>query len=297
MKDKLAAVCTNGKVLVNEPMKNHITFKTGGPADYFIMPATISELKRILAVAREEDLPVTVIGNGSNLLVLDKGIRGLVICTLELKEITVDGQEITASCGVSLAALAGKAREHGLTGLEFASGIPGTVGGGIVMNAGAYGGSLSECAVETLCMDESGNLKTFRGDEQQFGYRKSAFSKGDLFVLQTKFDLHKGISQEISELMAELNARRREKQPLEKPSAGSTFKRPEGYFAGKLIEDAGLKGYRVGGASVSEKHAGFIVNDMDGSASDVLAVIEHCKNVVYEKFGVMLEPEVRILGE
>lgn len=297
MKDKLTAICTKGKILANEPMKNHITFKTGGPADYFAMPATFNELKRLLSVAKEENLKVTVIGKGSNLLVLDKGIRGLVICTTELKDVSVDGQEITASCGLSLAALAGVAREHGLTGLEFASGIPGTVGGGIVMNAGAYGGALSDCAIETICVDMDGNLKTFRGEEQQLGYRKSAFSNGDLIVLQVKFDLHKGISEEISNLMLELNERRRDKQPLDKPSAGSTFKRPEGYFAGKLIEDANLKGYRYGGASVSEKHAGFVLNDMDGTASDVLEVVKHCQKTVLEKFGVLLEPEVKIIGE
>lgn len=297
MREKLAATCTRGKIFENEPMKNHITFKVGGPADYFAMPATVNELKRLIAVAKEENLPVTVIGNGSNLLVLDKGIRGLVICTTELKEITVDGQEITAACGVSLAALAGKARECGLTGLEFASGIPGTVGGGIVMNAGAYGGSLSDCAVETVCVDMNGEIKTFRGEEQQLGYRKSAFSNGDLIVIQVKFDLHKGIAEEISELMAELNARRRDKQPLDKPSAGSTFKRPEGYFAGKLIEDSNLKGYRFGGASVSEKHAGFVINDGYGTAKDVLEVIRHCQEVVLQKFGVELETEVKILGE
>ena len=297
MREKLAAACTKGKIFENEPMKNHITFKVGGPADYFALPATVNELKRLLLIAKEENIPVTVIGNGSNLLVLDKGIRGLVICTTELKEISVDGQEISASCGVTLASLAGKAREHGLTGLEFASGIPGTVGGGIVMNAGAYGGSLSDCAVETVCLTMDGEMKTFRGDEQQLGYRKSAFSNGDLIVIQVKFDLHKGIAEEISELMKELNERRRDKQPLDKPSAGSTFKRPEGYFAGKLIEDSNLKGYRYGGASVSEKHAGFVINDNDGTAADILEVMSHCKEVVFQKFGVTLEPEVKILGE
>jgi len=297
MKDRLTAVCTRVKILTDEPMKNHTTFKVGGPADYFAMPATLSELKRLIQLAKEEKLPLTVIGNGSNLLVLDKGIRGLVICTTEMKDITVDGQEITASCGVSLAALAAKAREYGLTGLEFASGIPGTVGGGIVMNAGAYGGSLSDCAVETLCLDLNGELKTFRSEEQKFGYRESAFAKGDLIVVQSKFDLHKGIAEEISALMSELNARRRDKQPLEMPSAGSTFKRPEGHFAGKLIEDANLKGFRIGGASVSEKHAGFIINDQNGTAEDILAVIRHCREVVLEKFGVTLEAEVKIIGE
>lgn len=297
MKDRLAAICTRGKILINEPMKNHTTFKVGGPADYFVMPATLSELKRLIQFAKGENLPLTVIGNGSNLLVLDKGIRGMVICTTEMKEITVDGQEISASCGVSLALLSAKARECGLTGLEFASGIPGTVGGGIVMNAGAYGGSLSDCAVETLCLDMNGELRVFRGEEQKFGYRESAFTKGDLIVVQSKFDLHKGIAEEISELMSELNARRRDKQPLEMPSAGSTFKRPEGHFAGKLIEDANLKGFRIGGASVSEKHAGFIINDRNGTADDILAVIRHCREVVLEKFGVTLETEVKIIGE
>ena len=297
MHNKLLTICQKGVLLTNEPMYKHTTFRTGGVADYFVMPATFDELKDIIKFAREENIPFYVIGNGSNLLVADNGIRGIVICTMLLKEMSVDKTEITATCGVSMAALASFARENNLTGLEFASGIPGTVGGGIVMNAGAYGGSLSDCAKETLCIDSQGNYKTFFGDEQAFGYRKSTFSEGNFTVLQTKFDLRNGESAEITEIMKELNARRKEKQPLDIPSAGSTFKRPEGYFAGKLIEDAGLKGFRVGGASVSEKHAGFVVNDNNASTNDILGVIKHCKKTVYQMFGVELKTEVKIIGE
>ena len=297
MEAMLKNVLNKGKLLINEPMKNHTTFKTGGNADYFVTPSDFDELCGIIALAKEKNIPFIVIGNGSNLLVLDNGIRGIVICTCGLKDLSLDNTEITADCGVSMAALSAFARENGLSGLEFASGIPGTVGGGIVMNAGAYGGSLSDCAVETLCVDKEGNFKTFKGEEHNFGYRQSAFSGGEYIVLQSKFDLHHGKSEEIFQLTKELNTRRKEKQPLDKPSAGSTFKRPEGYFAGKLIEDSGLKGFRIGGACVSEKHAGFVVNDRNGTAKDVLSVIEHCQKTVFEKFGVKLETEVKIIGE
>ncbi|MBQ2967497.1 MAG: UDP-N-acetylmuramate dehydrogenase [Clostridia bacterium] len=297
MIEKLVAICSNENVLTNEPMKHHTTFKVGGPADFLVFPETAEQLKAVLALVRQENAPLTVIGNGSNLLVSDKGIRGVVVCTVKMKNVSANGNEITAACGVSMAALAACAKQASLTGLEFASGIPGTVGGGIVMNAGAYDGSLSDCAVETLCVDLNGNEKRFCGEAQAFSYRKSAFSGGDYIVVETKFMLHPGNATEIEEKMKDLNARRKEKQPLEKPSAGSTFKRPEGYFAGKLIEDAGLKGYRVGGACVSEKHAGFVVNDQNGTAEDVLAVIRHCRETVLEKFGVEMETEVRMLGE
>ena len=278
-------------------MKNYTTFRTGGPADFLVFPETKEQLKAILLLVKAENISLTVIGNGSNLLVSDKGIRGVVVCTCKMKEVYANGTEIVASCGVSMASLAACAKQASLTGLEFASGIPGTVGGGIVMNAGAYDGCLADCAKETLCMDLNGNEKRFCGEEQQFGYRKSAFSGGEWIVLETKFRLTPGNMQEIEDKMKDLNARRKEKQPLEKPSAGSTFKRPEGYFAGKLIQDADLKGYRVGGACVSEKHAGFVVNDQNGTTEDVLAVIRRCQDTVLKKFGVQMETEVRIIGE
>ncbi|MBR3941994.1 MAG: UDP-N-acetylmuramate dehydrogenase [Clostridia bacterium] len=297
MFQKLLNVCANENILINEPMKNYTTFRTGGPADFLVFPETKEQLKEILLLVKTENVPLTIIGNGSNLLVSDKGIRGVVVCTCKMKEVYANGTEIVASCGTSMAALSACAKQASLTGLEFASGIPGTVGGGIVMNAGAYDGCLADCATETLCMDLNGNEKRFCGEEQQFGYRKSAFLDGEWIVLESKFRLTPGNMQEIEDKMKELNARRKEKQPLEKPSAGSTFKRPEGYFAGKLIQDADLKGYRAGGACVSEKHAGFVVNDQNGTTADVLAVIRHCQETVLQKFGIQMETEVRIIGE
>lgn len=296
MLKQLSAIYVDKQILIDEPMKKHTTFKVGGNADFVVFPETKEQLILTLQLAKKERVSCIVLGNGSNVLVSDDGIRGIVICTLNMKNISVDKNAITASCGVSMASLSATARENGLSGLEFASGIPGTVGGGIYMNAGAYGGALSDCAQKTLCVTKDGELKTFIGDEQNFGYRKSAFAEQDLIVLETEFLLHEGNGQEISDLMSELNARRRDKQPLDKPSAGSTFKRPEGYFAGKLIEDAGLKGYRVGGACVSEKHAGFVVNDKNGNANDIISVMKHCQDTVLEKFGVKLEPEIRLIG-
>ncbi len=297
MLNQLLSVYKKEQIRIDEPMKNHTTFKVGGNADFLVFPETEEQIIKTLKIANQNGIPFIVIGNGSNVLVSDKGIRGIVICTLNMKNIEVDANTVTAYCGASMASLSASAKENGLSGLEFASGIPGTVGGGIYMNAGAYGGSLSDCAQRTLCITKDGEFKTFVGDEQKFDYRKSVFSEQDLIVIKTVFSLTEGNSNEISELMNELNARRRDKQPLDKPSAGSTFKRPEGHFAGKLIEDAFLKGFRIGGACVSEKHAGFIVNDENGTAEDVLNVMKHCQNVVFEKFGVKLEPEVRLIGD
>ncbi len=297
MLNQLLTVYKKEQIRIDEPMKNHTTFKVGGKADFLVFPETEEQIIKTLEIAKQNAIPYIVLGNGSNVLVSDKGIRGIVICTLNLKNIEVDANTVTAYCGASMASLAASAKEHGLSGLEFASGIPGTVGGGIYMNAGAYGGSLSDCAQRTLCITKDGDFKTFIGDEQKFDYRKSVFSEQGLIVIKTVFSLNEGNSSEISELMTELNSRRRDKQPLDKPSAGSTFKRPEGYFAGKLIEDACLKGFRIGGACVSSKHAGFIVNDENGTAEDVLNVMKHCQSVVFEKFGVKLEPEVRLIGD
>lgn len=297
MLNQLLSVYKKEQIRIDEPMKNHTTFKVGGKADFLVFPETEEQIVKTLEIAKQNEISFIVLGNGSNVLVSDKGIRGIVICTVNMKKIEVDANTVTAYCGASMASLAASAKEHGLSGLEFASGIPGTVGGGIYMNAGAYGGSLSDCAQSTLCITRDGELKTFVGEEQKFDYRKSVFSEQDLIVIKTVFSLTEGNSNEISELMNELNSRRRDKQPLDKPSAGSTFKRPEGHFAGKLIEDACLKGFRIGGACVSEKHAGFIVNDENGTAEDVLNVMKHCQNVVFEKFGVKLEPEVRLIGD
>lgn len=279
------------------PMAHHTTFKIGGPADLLIEPESIESFARLVKLCRVESVPMMVVGAGSNLLVSDKGIEGVVVKLAEAFDfVTIDGTEITCGSGTSLAKLAKHAQRAGLSGLEFASGIPGNLGGAIYMNAGAYGGEMKDVVMETTCIDEDGNIQTTKGDAHGFSYRHSIFCKEKKYIISAKLQLVPKNPEEILKTMQELNARRKEKQPLEKPSAGSTFKRPEGFFAGKLIEDAGLKGARLGGASVSEKHAGFVVNNGDATCADVVALIQHVQSVVMEKFGVMLEPEIRVIG-
>ena len=281
----------------NEPMSAHTTFQIGGPADLLVIPESEDAFSRLIKLCREEAVPMMVMGAGSNLLVSDKGIDGVVVKLSQAFDfVTISGTEIVCGAATSLAKLAKHAQRAGLSGLEFASGIPGNVGGAIFMNAGAYGGEMKDVVTETTYLDEQGKQKTLCGDCHQFGYRHSAFSDGKKYIVSAKMQLSPKAPAEILETMRDLNARRKEKQPLEKPSAGSTFKRPEGYFAGKLIEDAGLKGARVGGASVSEKHAGFVVNDKGATCADVIGLIEHVQETVMQKFGVKLEPEVRVIG-
>ena len=283
--------------LVNEPMSAHTTLRLGGPADYMVFPRSGEEITAMFAEAGAYGIPVTVIGHGSNLLVLDGGIRGLVICIgKNMKRITRDGNRLAAQAGAMLGSVAAAAADEGLTGLEFASGIPGTVGGGVTMNAGAYGGEMSQAVVRVDGVFPDGKKVSLSREEMQFAYRKSVVQEMDLIVTEAVFELQPGEPEAVRAKMAELNARRAEKQPLDLPSAGSTFKRPEGYFAAALIDQCGLKGYSVGGAQVSMKHAGFLVNN-GGTAADFLELMEKVQQIVEERVGVKLEPEIKILGE
>ena len=296
-------------LMQDEPMKKHTTFRIGGPADYYAEP-DVSQISKLIEIAKACDMPVAVIGNGSNLLVGDKGIRGLVIGIGKgLSEIDVteavaqqstvqgNGHVITAGAGAILAAVAAKAAEASLSGLEFASGIPGSVGGAVVMNAGAYGGEIKDVLIDATVLTAEGELKTVTRDELDLSYRHSIVPEKGYIVLSARFRLTPKPQDEIKSYMAELRAKRVEKQPLEYPSAGSTFKRPEGYFAGKLIMDAGLRGYSVGDAQVSGKHCGFVVNKGEATAADVLTLIKDVQEKVLKQFGVKLEPEVKMIGE
>lgn len=301
-------------LMQDEPMKKHTTFRIGGPADYYAEP-DVSQISKLIEIAKACDMPVAVIGNGSNLLVGDKGIRGLVIgigkglSAIEVTEAVAqqstaqdltaqgNGRIITAGAGAILAAVAAKAAEASLSGLEFASGIPGSVGGAVVMNAGAYGGEIKDVLIDATVLTAEGELKTVTRAELDLSYRHSIVPEKGYIVLSARFRLTPKHQDEIKAYMAELRAKRVEKQPLEYPSAGSTFKRPEGYFAGKLIMDAGLRGYSVGDAQVSGKHCGFVVNKGEATAADVLTLIKDVQETVLKQFGVKLEPEVKMIGE
>lgn len=291
----LASVLDERLILCDEPMKKHTSFKIGGNADFMVLPENMKQIKDVVSLLKDNGIRYTVIGNGSNLLVDDDGIRGVVIkLARNFSNVVVSDNTVIARCGVLLSRLANTALENSLTGLEFAAGIPGTLGGAVVMNAGAYGGEMKDVVAETTYLNADGEILTVSGADHGFGYRKSIFGKDDI-ILESTLILKVGDKDAISAKMAELNAQRRDKQPLEFPSAGSAFKRPEGYFAGKLIQDAGLKGYKIGGASVSPKHSGFIVSDGTATCADVLALIEHVQNEVYKQFEVKLEPEVRYI--
>ena len=279
-------------------MENHTTFRVGGPADIFLTPSA-EELPAVLSVCREEQMPVTVIGNGSNLLVGDQGIRGVVICIgFGMRGIRVDGEKIFLEAGVTLAAAAQQAAKAGLTGLEFASGIPGTFGGAVVMNAGAYGGEMKDVIVSVRVISEDGEILTLSKEELDLSYRHSVIPERGYLVIDGELLLTREKDpDQITERMEELKKKRIEKQPLEYPSAGSTFKRPEGYFAGKLIMDAGLRGFSVGGAAVSEKHCGFVINKGNATAADICALMDEVTRIVKEKYAVTLEPEVKKVGE
>lgn len=278
----------------NEPSKDHVTMKAGGEIKYFVIPKCIREAVHAFSGARMTATNALFLGNGSNTVFSDNGFDGAVISTKELKEITVNGNEITAECGALLSRLATVAADASLTGLEFAHGIPGSVGGAVFMNAGAYGGEMKD-VLKSVTLFDGSNVKTVNADEIFFGYRETDFSNHGWLVLSATFLLKKGNQTEIKEKMKELAALRREKQPLELPSCGSAFKRPEGHFAGKLIEDAGLKGFTVGNMQVSKKHAGFIVNIGGGTETELEEIIEKVTEKVYEKFGVTLKPEIRII--
>ncbi|MBC5754442.1 UDP-N-acetylmuramate dehydrogenase [Roseburia sp. BX0805] len=295
---RLEQILTKDRIRQNEPMKNHTTFRVGGPADIFLTPSA-EELPAVLSVCREEQMPVTVIGNGSNLLVGDQGIRGVVICIgFGMRGIRVDGEKIFLEAGVTLAAAAQQAAKAGLTGLEFASGIPGTFGGAVVMNAGAYGGEMKDVIVSVRVISEDGEILTLSKEELDLSYRHSVIPERGYLVIDGELLLTREKNpDQITERMEELKKKRIEKQPLEYPSAGSTFKRPEGYFAGKLIMDAGLRGFSVGGAAVSEKHCGFVINKGNATAADICALMDEVTRIVKEKYAVTLEPEVKKVGE
>ena len=279
-------------------MKNYTTFRIGGPADLLIQPSSEEELIRIAAYLRQKDISAVVLGNGSNVLVKDGGIRGVVIkIGKNMGNIRTEGEEITAEAGALLSAAALAAAAGGRTGMEFAAGIPGSVGGAVFMNAGAYGGEMSQIIVSCRALMPDGALREFSKEELKLGYRTSVFSQNGGIVTSCRIKLQAGDRETIYGYMRELAGRRTEKQPLNLPSAGSTFKRPEGYFAGKLIQDSGCRGLRVGGARISQKHAGFVVNETDASAEDVIRLIRLVQMRVRDCFGVDLEPEVRIIGE
>ena len=287
-----------GQVLVQEPMSQHTSFHIGGPADILVIPSSVQGLLQVLELARTWQVPVTVIGNGTNLLVRDKGIRGLVIkLGNAIKEWQVESSRITFNSGLSLAMAAHVALDAGLTGMEFAAGIPGSVGGAIYMNAGAYGGEMKNIVTEVTVLDRQGQTRIIPAGEMCFGYRSSAIQGTENLILAATVQLQPGDPEKITAKMADLAARRRDKQPLELPSAGSTFKRPAGNFAGTLIDKAGLKGFSVGDAQVSVKHAGFIVNTGHASCADVLQLITAVQEKVFASAGVHLEPEVLIIGE
>jgi UDP-N-acetylmuramate dehydrogenase len=295
--DKFKEVLGFDAVLENEPMSKHTTFRIGGAADIFVTPDSIEKIKSAIALANENSLPYYIVGNGSNLLVKDNGYRGVIIQLYNrFNAVEVDGEYINAQCGVLLSGISKTALNNSLTGLEFASGIPGTLGGAVCMNAGAYGGEMKRI-VESVTVLKDGEIKTLSNEECDFGYRHSRIMSEKMIVLEVKLKLEKGNADDIKAKMDELSVQRISKQPLEYPSAGSTFKRPEGYFAGKLIDDSGLRGYSVGGAQVSEKHCGFVVNKGGATAKDVITLMKNVNDIVKERFGVGLEPEVRIIGE
>ena len=286
------------EILVAEPMKNHTTFRIGGPADALALPKTPEEVAEVVRFCHEHAQPYYVLGNGSNLLVSDEGYRGLVLQLYRnFNDIQVNGETITVQSGAMLAAVARTAYQTGLTGLEFASGIPGTIGGAVVMNAGAYGGEMKNVLKEVTVLTKEGEVLVIPAKALELGYRTSVMPKNGWIVLGAVLQLKKGDQEQILARMEELKEQRITKQPLDLPSAGSTFKRPEGYFAGKLIMDAGLRGFTVGGAQVSEKHCGFVVNRGNATAADVWELICEVKRRVKEMTGVELEPEVKLLGD
>ena len=293
----LEAAAGTDHIYREEPMKNHTTFRIGGNAEVFAAPDSADGIERVLQICREENIPCTVIGNGSNLLVGDRGVCGVVLQIYRnYASIRIEGTDLYVQAGALLGQTAAAAAREGLTGLEFASGIPGTIGGAAAMNAGAYGGEMKDVLVWVKAIDRDGYVRQYAAAELELGYRTSRIQKEALVVLEVKLTLQQGDPVKIRERMEELKEQRVAKQPLEYPSAGSTFKRPEGCFAGKLIMDAGLRGFSVGDAQVSEKHCGFVINRGNATAADVMALVSQVQTIVEEKFGVRLELEVRRIG-
>lgn len=291
------------QIKIAEPLSGHTTFKMGGKADYFVMPKSQEEIAEMIKLCNQQQMPFYILGNGSNILVGDKGYRGVIIqIGKEMEKIAFEDAnggktKVLVSAGISLAKMAKTIAKKGLTGFEFAGGIPGTLGGAIAMNAGAYGGEIKDCILRAKVIDKKGENRILQKEELELGYRSSVIQKEGYIVVEAEFAFTAGVVDEIEKKMTDLNRQRVEKQPLNYPSAGSTFKRPEGYFAGKLIMDAGLSGYRVGDIMVSTKHCGFVVNVGAGTAKDARQLMDDVSRIVYEKFQVKLEPEVRFLGE
>lgn len=296
--DALRQIAPDLELNKNEKMSRHTTFKTGGPASLFIRPGDLDQLKAAVALLRRAEVSYFILGNGSNLLVSDKGYDGAIISTERFTDIHLeDDNRIYADAGAMNSRIAAFARDNSLTGFEFAAGIPGTIGGAMIMNAGAYDGEMKLVTKEVRALSPQGEIIRLSNESLQFGYRTSALKGKDFVVVSALLELEKGDKEEITAKMQELAQKRKDKQPLEYPSAGSTFKRPEGYFAGKLIEDAGLRGYTVGGAQVSEKHCGFVINKGEATSSDIYKLICDVQKKVQEDFGVKLEPEVIMLGK
>ena len=296
--DALMNICGRENVYRDEPMMKHTSFRIGGPADWFVSPETTGALSETIQFLKAGSVPYFILGNGSNLLVSDDGYRGVVIqIGKNMSDIVVSGTNVRAEAGALLSTVASRAAAASLTGMEFAGGIPGSIGGACVMNAGAYGGEMKDILTSVIALFEDGSVRKVPCGELMLGYRSSALMRNGAIVLEAELSLTEGDIGEIRATMDDLRERRVSKQPLDLPSAGSTFKRPEGYFAGKLIMDSGLRGYAVGGAQVSEKHCGFVVNRGGATADDVMTLIRHIQKTVLKKFGVELVPEVRFLGE
>ena len=296
--DKLNNVIAKDSILIDEPMSRHTTFRVGGPADFFVTPKTKEEVRDVIRICKEAGMPYYIMGNGSNLLVSDAGYRGVIVQIYkEMNEVKVEGDLVKAQAGALLSGIAAKALGAELSGFEFASGIPGTIGGACVMNAGAYGGEMKDVLESVTVLTGEGKIIELGRNELELGYRTSVIAKKGYIVLGAVLKLERGDGEKIKTYMDELKEKRVTKQPLEYPSAGSTFKRPEGYFAGKLIEDAGLRGFQVGGAQVSEKHCGFVINRDHATAADIMELMRQVQIRVKENSGVDLEPEVKRLGD
>ncbi len=295
---ELNEIFSSDRILKNEPMSRHTSLRIGGNTDYMVFPATIDEIRLTIKLCRKYDMPYYIMGNGSNLLVSDSGYRGLIIKLSDrFSNISVEEDgTVLAQAGVLMSKLSNVIAANSLTGFEFGAGIPGTLGGAVAMNAGAYGGEMQQVVISATVIDGDGNIRTLSNKELEFGYRSSVIQKKDLCVLEATLKLNKGDKRQILDKIRELNHLRQSKQPLDKFSAGSTFKRPEGHFAGKLISDAGLRGFQIGDAAVSEKHCGFLVNKGNATAGDFMKLIKEVTRIVNEKYGVLLEPEVKFLG-
>lgn len=295
---RLASISGEERVLINEPMSRHTSFKIGGPADVLVIPGEMGQLGDMVRYFAAEGIPYMIMGNGTNLLVSDKGIRGVVVKIYDnLQGFTVQGDMLEIEAGMLISKAAKLALENSLSGMEFAEGIPGTIGGAVTMNAGAYVGEMAMIAAETEYMDQEGTVITVKGEQHGFAYRTSIIQKTRGIVLKTRLKLTKDDPENIKARMEDFNFKRRNKQPLEWPSAGSVFKRPEGHFTGKLIDDCGLRGFSIGGAQISTRHSGFIINTGGASCEEVLALIRHIQDTVSREFNVQLEPEIRIIGD